>query len=109
MTHNQRAKRRRDIAEQVVIHHRPVGEVAGDYEVSMTMVRQSIQEYFPDEAESLPKGPVRASKTIRIAAQLLRTTDSITEISNRVGVPYQRVQAVRTELLSENVPIPERK
>jgi transposase len=95
MTHQERTSRRRRMAD-LVHNGLTLGEVAGQFGVSMTMVRMAYEEFHP--GEKAKKGRPRASSTVRILALLIKTPLTLQEIADRVGVKYQRVQELQMEL-----------
>ena len=99
MTHNERTNRRRSMAD-LIYNGKTFGEVAGQFGVSMTMVRMAYQEFYPGEK-------TQKDKTIRIIALLIKTPLTLQEIANIIGVSYQKCQQVRDELLSEGIKLNE--
>ena len=106
MTHAERTTRRREMAD-FVNEGGSIREAAIKYEVSTTLVRDAYRVFYPDGAKPKKDLP-RASKTIRIVAELLRSTDSFSAISSRVGTAYQRIQDVHSQMVSEGILLPER-
>lgn len=100
MNHLERMARRKRIA--LAVHEGiTIGEVAGLFGVSMSLVRNAFTEHYPDEQAAL--GPRRASSTIRIVAMLINSTYTLKDIADSVGVSYQNVQQIREQLIQEGV------
>lgn len=110
MTHEERAARRKQIAEYVrerLHEHDPCGGAAQAFGVGLHTVYNACDEHGVPRPKKTGNtgGEIKRPGTLAIIARLCIGDETLTEIAESVGITKQRVSQIYTEARDAGIPV----